>query len=357
MTRVSVVFTGGKISMAQQPAARGAVPTLSGREILAQTGGLDRIADVEPIDWGLVPGSHLTFAQLLDIARVLRDQLASRDVAGAVLVQGTDNIDETSFALDLLVDSDKPIVVTGAMRNATQDGYDGPDNIRAAVRCAAAPELRGLGTVVVLSGEIHGADDVLKTHTHAYTTFKSPNTGPIGSVDSSGLVVRRRRTNVRRLPALPERAAENVVLLTVVLGWDGNLIRLVRQAGADGFVIAATGSGNTPASVLEACEEAMAAGIPVVLATRCPSGRVTPGYAFPGGTTTWQRAGAIFAGYLVPHKARMALALGLGAGLTTEQLGELFGAYGGGFLDSASVTRRTKAPIRSAASSTAGSIE
>ena len=144
--------------------------------------GLDEIAEVEPIDWGLVSASHMTFAQLLDIGRILAEHLARPEVAGAVVVQGTDAIEETAFAWDLLPLGPKPVVVVGAMRSASQDGYDGPENLRNAVLAAGSDALHDQGVVVALAGEIHGADDVRKTHTHAYATFQSPNLGRLGAV-------------------------------------------------------------------------------------------------------------------------------------------------------------------------------
>ncbi|MFI5255542.1 MAG: asparaginase domain-containing protein, partial [Candidatus Limnocylindrales bacterium] len=126
MTRVAVVFTGGTISMQTDAQAGGAVPTLDGAAILTRTAGLGAIAEVVPVDWGLVPASHLSFAQILDLAGVVRGALERPGVAGAVVVQGTDTIEETAFALDLLVPGSKPVVVTGSMRKADDDGYEGP---------------------------------------------------------------------------------------------------------------------------------------------------------------------------------------------------------------------------------------
>ena len=118
----------------------------------------------------------------------------------------------------------------------------------------------------------------------------------------------------------PRRAAERVHLVTVTVGMDGSLIDAAAGAGADAIVVAATGAGNTSPSVLAAAERAMAAGIPVVLASRCLAGRATTDYAFPGGGATWARAGAILAGTLCAVKVRVAVALGLGAGLDHEGL-------------------------------------
>src|SRR3990170_5120683 len=159
MPRIAVIFTGGTISMRQEPGSTGNVPTLGGEDLLAFVPGLDQIAEIEPIDWGLVPASHLTFAQVLDIGAVLARALDRPEIDGAVVVQGTDVIEETAFAWDLLPLPAKPIVVVGAMRSASQEGYDGPENLRNAVAAAADPGLAGQGTVVAMAGELPAADE------------------------------------------------------------------------------------------------------------------------------------------------------------------------------------------------------
>ena len=322
--RIAVIFTGGTISMLPDPVTGAASPALDGAAILARTPGLDTIATVEAIDWGLVPASHLGFSQILDIAALVRTCLARPVIQGAVVVQGTDVMEETAFAYDLLVDSPKPVVVVGAMRTAGDPGYEGPANLRDAVRAAASPELVGQGTVVVMGGAIMAADDVVKTHTDAYDTFKALDLGPLGHVLHGRVRVRRARLRRRLLPNIPVAAAEPVPLITATVAMDGALIRAAISIGARGLVVAATGSGNTDADVLAAAVDAMAAGVPVVLASRCISGRVSASYGFPGGGAQWMAAGAIPAGSLSAPKARICLALGLGAGLDDMGLRRLF---------------------------------
>jgi L-asparaginase len=323
MARVVVVFTGGTISMRASDA--GNVPVLRGDELVASVPGLAAIAEVEPIDWGLVSASHLTFAQVLEIGGILAAQLARGDVDGAVVVQGTDAIEETAFAWDLLPLGEKPVVVVGAMRSASQEGYDGPENLRNAVAVAADRALAGQGTLVAMAGEIHGADDVRKTHTHAYATFQSPNAGRLGLVADGRASLLRRRVPVR-LPRIPAAAALPVPLLEVVLDAEPEL-SAVKPAG---LVVAAAGGGNTPPSYLEIARALIAEGIPVVLTTRCPSGRPLPGYGFPGGSSQWWEAGALFSGTLDPLKARVLVALGVGAGLSVAELASRFAPFGGG---------------------------
>ena len=323
MPRVAVVFTGGTISMGFDPVAGGNVPSLDGAAILARTPGLDAIADVAPIDRGLTPASHFTWEDLLAIGGVVRSALEDGAVDGVVVVQGTDTIEETAFAWDLVLDSPKPVVVTGAMRASHEPDYDGPDNLRRAVAAAASSAARGVGVVVSLAGTIEAADDVTKMHTSAFTTFQSPNRGSLGRVGEDGTVkVERMRGPRRRLEPVPDRGTR-VELIQAGIGSDGALLDAAVAAGAQGIVVAATGAGNTAAPLLEAAEHALRAGIPVVLASRCPSGPVSTAYAFPGGGATWVRAGAIPVGTLCAIKARVALALGLGAGLDHDGLARL----------------------------------
>ena len=329
MARIAVVFTGGTISMRHDPAAAGNVPTMRGEELLATVPGLAEIAEIEPIDWGLVPASHLSFDQVLEIGGILAVQLARPDIDGAVIVQGTDTIEETAFAWDLLPLPAKPIVVVGSMRSASQEAYDGPENLRNAVAAAADPTLAGVGVVVALAGELHGADDVRKTHTHAHATFQSPNAGRLGTVVDGRVTLRRSRAPVR-LARWPERAALPVHLVTALLDADPAAVDRLLDPPPAGLVVAATGGGNTAPWLLDAGARLIDTGVPVVLTTRCPSGQVRPGYAFAGGSSQWGAAGAIFSGTLDPLKARVLVALGVGTGLTVGDLAAAFAPFGGG---------------------------
>ncbi len=321
--RVVVIFTGGTISMLPDPLTGAAVPTLEGAAILSRVPGLDAIAELEAVDWGLVPASHLRFGQILEISSLIEGAAAREDVDGVVVVQGTDVLEETAYAWDLLHTGEAPVVVVGAMRNAGDPRYDGPHNLRDAVRVAADSRLSGQGVVVVMAGAILPASDVTKTHSTALDTFQALNDSPLGRVVDDDVVVERVRAGRRTLARVPAAAVEPVVLLTAVVATDGDLLRASVAMGAKGVVLEATGSGNTDPDLLAAAVEAMAAGVPVVLTTRCAAGAVGPHYGFPGGGRSWQDAGAIMAGTLSGPKARVALALGLGAGLDQEGLRRL----------------------------------
>ncbi len=301
--------------------AGGKVPTLDGAAILARAPGIQDIADLEVIDLGRTPASHFSFAKLFEIGSEIRRCQADPGVDGVVVVQGTDVIEETAFLWDLILDGQAPVIVTGAMRAASDANDDGPANLRNAVRCAIAPELRGAGVQVVLDGTINPADAVTKTHAGALDTFQCLDTGPIGRVIDGRVLVDRARAPRRHVAT--DHAADGVLLLTAHVAMDGALVDAAAALRPAGIVVEATGAGNTAASVVDAAGRAMGQGIAVAFTTRCPAGAASAAYAFPGGGATWVRAGALLAGHLSGPKARIALALGLGAGLDRAGLAAL----------------------------------
>ncbi len=317
--RVAIIFTGGTISMTVDAVAGGAVPTLGGADLLARVPGLEAIADIVAIDRGRTPASHFSFADVLAIGRTIDAAFEDPRLAGVVVVQGTDTLEETAFGWDLCHYDARPVAVTGAMRNASDAGWDGPANLRGAVRVAAHAAARGAGVVVVLGGRVIAADDVGKRHSSALDAFASRGGHPLGRVGERGATLHRRGAR-RRLDPVPASAGGPVEIVVAALETGGRALDRAIAGGARGIVVAATGSGNTHPDLLRAAVDAMAAGIPVALASRTGAGPVGPFYAFPGGGATWQRAGVLMAGSLTPVQARVALALGIGAGLRMDGL-------------------------------------
>ena len=316
-----MLFTGGTISMVVDAGAGGKVPTLDGAAILARAPGIEAIADLEVIDLGRTPASHFSLAKLFEIGSEIRRCQADLSIDGVVVVQGTDVIEETAFLWDLVLGGSAPVIVTGAMRAASDPNDDGPENLRNAVRCAISPALHGAGVLVVLDGTINPADAVTKTHASALDTFQCLDTGPLGRLVGGRVVVDRPRGPRRQVAT--DRAAEGVLLLTAHVAMDGALVDAAAALRPPGIVVEATGAGNTAAAVVDAAARAMEQGITVAFTTRCPAGAASDAYAFPGGGATWVRAGALLAGHLSGPKARIALALGLGAGLDRDGLASL----------------------------------
>jgi L-asparaginase len=208
------------------------------------------------------------------------------------------------------------------MRNASEADWDGPGNLAGAIRVAAASAARGGGVLVVLAGRVHAADLVAKRHASAVDAFATREGPPLGRVGAAGVRLGRRGPR-RQLRSVPAAAVLPIPIVTAAVETDGAAIDAAVRDGARGIVVAATGSGNTHPDVLRAAVAARAAGIPVALASRTGAGAVGPFYAFPGGGATWARAGLLLAGGLTPVQARVALALGLGAGLESHALAAL----------------------------------
>jgi len=327
--RIAVVFTGGTISMTVDRAAGGAVPTLAGAELLAAAPGIAALADVVALDLGRTPASHFSFADVLRIRRAIDEALGDPQARGVVVVQGTDTLEETAFAWDLCHHDPRPVVVTGAMRNASEAGADGPGNLRDAVRVAAASGARGAGVVVALAGRVHAADAVAKRHASALDAFATRDGPPLGRVGERSVRLRPRGPR-RVLPVTPVAAVMPVPIVVAALETDGGQLDVAVRDGARGIVVAATGSGNTHPDLLRAAVDAQAAGVPVVLVSRTGAGTVGSAYAFPGGGGTWARAGILLGGDLTPVQARVALALALGAGLHGDALRALIAGKAAG---------------------------
>src|SRR5690349_17274470 len=188
---IVLLFTGGTISMRHDPTSGGAVPSLSGRDILALAPAIERIADIEIVDFGAHPGPHMTTERMWALRNAIAEQLNRRGVDGIVVTHGTDSLEESAYLAARSLDATKPIVFTGAMRTSSDLGWDGPANLGAAVRVAASETARGCGVLVVMSDRIYTGLDVTKTHTHMLDAFDSPGLGPLGVLDDGRVIFRR----------------------------------------------------------------------------------------------------------------------------------------------------------------------
>jgi len=301
--------------MQHDAAAGGAIPTLgAGALTAALPPGLPALRAEELVN---LPSSHFTLETLCAIRERVAALVAESGVDGVVLTHGTDTLEETAYLLDLTVPGEKPIVVTGAMRAASDVGYEGLANLQAAVRVAAAPQARGLGAVVVLNDEIHAARYVTKTHTLNPATFQSPGWGPVGRVEGDAVIVVRRPER----QVLPWRGLEpKVGLLKLAVGLEADPLEDALARGMRGVVLEAFGGGRVPPWWLPALEQARGQGVAVVIASRCPAGRVWDGYGYPGAYHTLMDMGCLFAEGLNGQKARIKLMVVLAAAHAADEI-------------------------------------
>ena len=316
---IAVLTTGGTIAMQHDAAAGGAVPTLGAADFTAALPeGLPELRTEELVN---LPSSHFTLETLATIRERVTALAAEPNVAGIVVTHGTDVLEETAYLLDLTVPGEKPVVLTGAMRTVSDVGYEGYANLLAAVRVAAAPQARGLGAVAVLNGEIHAARYVTKMHTLSPATFQSPGWGPVGRVEGDSVIVERRPE--RRV--LPWRGLEpNVPLLKLAVGMETDLLEDALARSVRGVVIEALGGGRVPTWWLPVIEQARDRGVAVVIASRCPSGRVWDAYGYPGAYRTLADLGCLFAEGLNGQKARIKLMVLLAAAREAGEIAKLW---------------------------------
>jgi L-asparaginase len=250
-------------------------------------------------------------------------ELAQRvDVDGVVVTHGTDTLEESAYLNARTIAPDKPIVFTGAMRTASELGWDGPSNLIDAVRVAATGESRGYGVMVTLSGRVFAGLDVTKAHTYMLDAFESPGLGPIGVIDDGEVVFRRALPPAPPLLAPPEPALP-IDIIPAYPGADTRLLDASRQH-ALGVVIAAMGRGNVPPGMVPGIERWIGSGKPVVVSSRALRGRVGRTYGYAGGGRRLHDLGVIFAGSKRPQQARIELSLALGAGVSGTELSALF---------------------------------
>ena len=323
LTKVGVFALGGTIASSVEPGGAATVG-LSGTELLNTVPGVMEVADVEAFTVAMVPSGDLRLRHLFE----LRDQVARAirsGTQGVVVTQGTDTLEETAYAFELLTSFDEPVVFTGAMRSSDALSADGPANLMAAIRVAACPDARNSGVLVVMNDEIHSATDVRKMHTSSTAAFASPLVGPVGYL-TEGRVRLLRKPAGRVSIDVPQDADDaRVALVTLGFDDDGALVSAVTELGYDGLVLAAFGGGHVSSWLVPAVER-VAGRIPTILASRTAGGELLRhSYGYAGSETDLLARGLISAAGLGPTKARILLRLLLVAGVQRDQVARCFG--------------------------------
>lgn len=312
---IHLLFTGGTISMHRDPAAGGNVPTHGGEALVGFAPGIERISPYRLENWAMLPACHLGPDRLWALRQRVKEIADSGAVKGIVVTHGTDTLEETAYLLDRTLDPMVPVAITGAMRTSSDEGWDGPRNLLDAAAVAASDQSAGRGAMVVFHGKVFRGGSVVKTHATNPDAFSAPHSVPLGRVLEGqvayGAAPQRPRDAGK--PIVLQGLSARVALVPMVIGDDGRMLDLAR-ADHDGLVIVAFGSGNLPPGAVPAISRWIDEGKPVVLASRCPNGAVTPLYAFDGGGARLVALGALPAGLRTPSQAWMELTISLSAG-------------------------------------------
>ncbi|GGK29652.1 putative L-asparaginase [Deinococcus malanensis] len=308
-----MIHTGGTIASRRNPNGPGFTP-----QTPPTVPGLPgvQVTDHQPFT---LPSPHVTPAHMLTLAQLIESLAPTHDAV--VVTHGTDTLEETAFALHLLLRTKAPVVLTGSMRHAGAVSWDGPGNLLDAAQVALHPATAGRGPLVVFGGDVFDARTVTKVHSTAVDAFGG-YPGPIGRIDRVGETpqVRFFASPEPRQAFTPTQLGARVDILYAYAGWTGEGYAEA-AARADGLVIAALGTGNLPGELLPLIE---ATNKPVVIATRTHAGPVIPVYGYAGGGATLVEAGAIPASFLNAHKARILLLVLLSLGLDREAIRRVF---------------------------------
>jgi L-asparaginase len=319
--KILVIHTGGTISMVED-SETGAVQPVAENPIKQMSENLDDLADLTIEEPFKLPSPHITGLEMLQLTKLIEQKLKQDSFNGVVITHGTDTLEETSYFLDLTVNTSIPIVVTGAMRSSNEIGADGLYNFISSIKVASCDSAKGKGVLVVLNDEIHTAKNVTKTHSSNISTFQSPQYGPIGIVTKRGILFHHQ-------PVTEEKYSINsvnkrVTLLKAYAGMDSSLFFALKDMKIDGLVIEALGQGNLPPQTIDGVKALLKERVPIVIVSRCFNGIAQDVYGYLGGGKYLKDLGVIFSNGLNGQKARIKLLIALQSTKENDSLQKIF---------------------------------
>ena len=317
--RIGVFATGGTISMA------GASPGLAVTPVhrvddLVGAANVAEAVQIEQHDMFAKPSASMTLADVQTLADRLSDAFTD-GLDGAVVTHGTDTLEETAFALSIMLGRTRPVVITGAMRSADDIASDGPANLSAAIQLAATPAAAGQRPLVLFGDEIHAAHLVRKVHSSRRHAFSSEPFGPIGQIIEGQVRIELRTLLEIRQLRLGTRNPV-VPILQVGLDLEPETLDAFRSPAIDGLVVAGAGGGHISARAVDVFEQ-LARTIPVILTSRVGMGEtLRTSYGYRGSELDLVCRGAVNGGRWRPSQARILLQLLLSSGEWQASLGE-----------------------------------
>lgn len=302
--KLLILHTGGTISMSE--GEDGKVSPSAENPLVALLHKLNHPAQLYQEAIFHLPSPHITLHHWLQLKDRIEKAVTQEQFDGVVITHGTDTLEETAYFLDLALQVDVPVAITGAMRSSNELGSDGLINLQSAILVALSPESQHKGVLVVMNDEIHHAKFVTKTHTTNVATFQTPTFGPCGLVAKNRVIYFQQLNDYERFP-ITTLTKSNVQLIKSYVGMDSFLLEQLAKSGCDGVVIEALGAGNLPPACLGGVEALLKAHIPVVLVSRAFNGITQDVYDYIGGGKQLKQQGVIFTQGLSGQKARIKL--------------------------------------------------
>lgn len=309
--KILVILTGGTISMKKDFTNEKTVLNLDTSVLTSNLKDALRAIEIEIIEHSFKPSPYITPDDMFTFGKLIESNL-SKGYDGFVIAHGTDTIEETAYFLDLYLDTKKPVILTGSMRNQSDLGYDGILNLASSILVAAEKDSINRGVLVVLNDEINAAAEVTKTHTVSLDTFKSEEFGPLGIVDDKNVLYYRQSSKSK--PKIRfTKLTKNVEIIKVASGTTSNMINYLVDNKVDGIIIEALGRGNVTPMMIPGIKNAIEKKIPILLVSRCHKGRVLDTYGYEGGGYHLSSLGVMMGGNLNSQKARILLMMLLSA--------------------------------------------
>ncbi len=306
---IAIVTTGGTIAQKPDLTTGACVPFISGSELIANNPLLLKVANIRLVEFSNIDSSHMNPGMWFKLSKLVNSLLLEDEIHGVVITHGTDTMPEGAYFLDLTINSEKPVIFTGTMRNAFALSFDGPANLYNSVVQASSKDAYNWGVTINLNQYIHSARDVSKTHTTNMQTFSSGIRGCLGYIEESKVRRFHDRTHKLYVP-LPDKPAE-VALVKTYAGDDGKLLRTITDFEFAGVVVEVLGAGNVNIAVYEAIKYLIDKNISVVITSQVHEGGVYPIYGSQGGGATLQKLKLVLGGDLSGNKARILLMLTL----------------------------------------------
>lgn len=321
---IAVVTTGGTIAQTMNENFNGAIPSLTGKQIIDSVPELKIYANYQVFPVANIDSRDMDFQVYSKLAHKLKRLNRNKNIDAVLILHGTDTMEETAFFLNHVIHTEKPMAITGAMRTASERDADGPRNLINTVRTLLSHYANNGNIMVVMNGNIINGFAVTKVDSTNVDAFNGGKHGVLGIVDEFKVTWYNRPINIGTFE-LPKNFPRVDIILAYP-GANGSLIKAAVRNGAKGIVIVGYGAGNVSKRLFRTIRSVLRIRKDIVflLSTRSPEGNIIPVYAGEGGGVDLEKLGVVLGGPINATKSRLLLMLCLSNKYTKEQVNNIF---------------------------------